>query len=313
MRDEELRSQPFPDTFDNTMLSTYAECPRRLYWFLRGLDYQIPPSYFTWGRCWGLVLNTWYETQGSVRERFEAAIKTGKKAWLEEALPDAEEMSKLDTWENLEASFLDYIEAYGPQEHWHHVKGGAELGFQFPVPGTEIYYAGSIDAYIEWTGYGKLVREDKSTGAYITETYLRQWRHSSQVTGYYWALGQLLGEEPFGVLMNITSKRPRKERDLRFQRDLIKKSPWQVEQFMKDTILLAARIQESWKTWTWPKLGERLLYACSGGPGKSACLYQNLCLQEAEPWELEDKYDFSQEFLWREHPWKPWRRKGEGK
>lgn len=311
MRDDELRADGPPDKFDNTMITNYTACPRKAYWFLRGLDYLNNPPYFTYGRAWGHMLNHWHTQAGidTMQDRFKQGLAIGLKIWEAEA-PVVKEKSN-DTWAGLQDTFFKYCEAYGKTESWTQI--GSELGFAFPIPGTSLYYAGAIDAYIEWEPYGVLLREDKTTGAYLTEQYYRYWKHASQVTGYFWALGQVLGEEPFGVLMNLASKRPRKEPDLRFQRDLIKKSDWQVAEFMKHTTILCDRFRREWDTWEWPKFGERLLYECSGGPGKSPCLYRNLCLQEQEPWVLEENYDFSQEFQWRVHKWEPWKREGDDK
>jgi len=310
MKDIELREGGPPDTFDNTLITNYLKCPRQEYWFLRGLDYVRTPSYFTWGRAWGATLNSWHlaENQEEPLEmRKTLALLEGGKIWDKD---DAEifESRPNDTWENLVSTFNLYIEAYGDREPWKQLK--PEVGFRFPIPGTTLFYAGAIDSYIEWNPYGVLAREDKSTGAYITPSYMTQWHSVSQPTGYLWALHQIV-EKPFGILMNVSSKRPRKDSLLRFSRELVTRSEWRIAEFIRHTIEIADLIRGEWDHWTWAKWGERNPYSCVGGPGISPCLYKSLCLQEMEPWELEEHYNFDEHFSWRKEKWTPWERKGE--
>lgn len=309
MRDIELREGGPPDTFDNTLITNYLKCPRQEYWFLRGLDYMRVPSYFIFGRALGAALNSWHlaENQERPRElRVVAAEIEAAKIWNAE-LVEIFESRPNDTWENLVSTFSYYIEAYGDKEPWTQIK--PEVGFRFPIVGTSLYYAGAIDSYIEWKPYGVLAREDKSTGSYITEGYMAQWHHTSQPTGYLWALHQLV-EKPFGILMNISSKRPRKDSLLRFSRELVTRSEWRIEEFVKETVQVADLIRGEWDSWKWPKWGERNPYSCVGGPGLSPCLYKSLCLQEMEPWNLEENYNFEEGFSWRKTKWQPWERAG---
>ena len=309
MRDDELRAQGPPDTYDNTILAHATTCMRQLYWFLRGLDYKTIPPYFTWGRAFGAAANAWHSTQGKMEAkwRLAGAIAAARDEWEK----DAPIESGLDTLENLEETIKLYVMAYGHSEPWTMLYEKGELGFRFPVPGTTIYYAGAVDAPIEWKPYGMLIREDKSTGFWLSDTYLNQWHSSSQVTGYLWATHQILGEEPFGAYMNIVCKRRTKELNDQFARLLVKRSAWQLAQFMRDTVLIADDIRREWNRWIWPKTGERNPMLCAGGAGRKPCLYRRLCESEMEPWDMEGKYNFSAEFNWRDKPWKPWEREGE--
>lgn len=312
MRDFELREGGPPDTFDNTLITNYLKCPRAEYWFLRGLDYRRTPSYFVYGRAWGAVMNSWHSAENRGRPlelRKVAALLAGKKVWDSEVVEIFENRPN-DSWEGLVAMFDYYVESYGEEEQWEQVREGAEVGFRFPIPGTEIYYAGSLDAYVEWKPYGVMAREDKAPGGYITPSYMAQWSHVSQITGYIWALHQLI-EKPFGILMNISSKRSRKDNMLRFSRELQTRSEWRIAEFMKETVGVADDIRRQWDRWSWPKYGERNPYSCAGGPGLSPCLYKPLCLQEMEPWTLEETYDMSEQYTWRKEKWSPWERKGE--
>ena len=311
MKDIELREGGPPSVFDNTLITNYLKCPRAEYWFLRGLDYKRTPSYFVYGRAWGAVLNSWHSAENRDRPlelRKVAALLAGKKVWDSTPVEIFENRPN-DGWDGLVGMFDYYVKSYGEKEQWTQVLEGSEVGFRFPIPSTDIYYAGSLDSYVEWPPYGMMAREDKSTGGYITPGYLGQWSHVSQVTGYIWALYQIV-EKPFGILMNVSSKRPRKDPMLRFSRQLETRSEWRLAEFIRETVGIADRIRGEWDNWEWPKFGERNSYSCMGGPGISPCLYKPLCLQEMSPWELEEHYDFS-EFSWRDSAWAPWTRKGE--
>ena len=309
MRDKELREGGPLDTFDNTILTNYIKCHRQTYWFLRGLDYIKTPSYFVWGRAWGATLGSWHDPEDEGRNlelRITKALLEGKKVWNSEEVELFENRPN-DSWENLESTFRLYVKAYGETENWKQLK--PEVGFRFPLKETSIYYAGAIDSYMEWKPYGVMGREDKSTGSYVTPGYMAQWGHVSQVTGYIWALHQLV-EKPFGILMNVSSKRPRKDAELRFSRELQTRSEWRIAEFMKETVIIADSIRKEWDHWTWAKTGERSPYGCVGGPGLSPCLYRDLCLQEMLPWDLEESYDLESQFSWRKKKWSPWTREG---
>jgi hypothetical protein len=304
-----LRKEGPPETFDNTMLSSFSKCQWAFILFMSGLEHLNPPPYFTWGRAFGAALNSWHSTQDSGennKTRFFRARKTAEDLWISEApiVPEKDDNSK----DNLIQTLYEYTQVYGAGEPWKMPYGKGELGFQFPIPGTLINYAGSIDAPIEWNPYGLLFREDKTTGAYLTDSYIKQWDFSSQVTGYSWAFDQLLGEPPFGAYMNMISKKRRKDVQDKFSRYLTKRDPHQIDRFISETVRVVNNLREVWETWSWSKTGNRDPINCTGGMGRSPCLYRRLCLMEADPWDLEG-FEF-EEFSLRDR-WAPWERDGE--
>lgn len=302
MKDRDLRIE-IPTTFDNTMLATWATCPRRLYWFLRGLDYKERPAYFTWGTAFGAAVNAWHASVGQPkRDRVLSSMVEIDRYWIDSPLA-----IDLNSKDNLLNCFLGYTEVYGEEEPWTILYEGKELGFTLPIPGTEFFYAGAIDGGISWPGFGNLVLENKTTGQYITEGYSAQYEHSTQITGYFWAFAEIVGE-PFGVYVNSTSKRKRKEKDLQYHRQLTKRGKYETEYFLRDTKALIEDILREYDQWKWPKYGQRNPMNCAGGAGRSPCLYRRLCTMEFEPWDLDEEgYDFSSEFGTREK-WEPWNR-----
>jgi len=307
MQDKKLKEASLPTKFDNTMISTYCQCKRKLYYFLRRIEPLETPGYFCFGRAFGQGINKWHETEGqAIEERKNLALVEAQRIWDTE-LPIEKGN---DTRENLVILLGQYMELYPEKELWDTL--ATEVGFCLPIPGTNLFYAGALDSYLNWKGYGLLNREDKTTGAYFTQNYLAQWEHSSQVSGYQWALGEVTGEKPFGTLMNLVSKRPQKELTKKFSRDLIEIHPWRIEEFMEGTVRICGEIQEEWNRWTWDKTGERHPTICAGGPGTSPCTYRRLCLRPIKPWDLDDESSLlsENELKLNPLPWTPWEREG---
>lgn len=314
--DKEMRLADPPTTFDNTMLSTFRLCPRKFYWFWRGVEQTQRPAYFAFGTAWQLGLEAWYLTEGDQPVRFEAAAKAARQFFLDEGvIPD--DMNNIDklTW------LLMWYTLQYPTEFWRPIpnEGHIELGFRIPLRGTPYYLAGAIDGYISWEPHGFLELENKTTGMAIggqVSSYMRQWKCSTQVTQYFWALTQILGDLPFGVLMNCASKRiTKKDVDLfkntgaipegLFIRDLQKRSARDLEEFESHKLKEIQDLYSNWADWTWPFTTEGRL--CAGGTGFGRCPYFILCTSDFYPEEIPNPTSF-EGLSWRTESWEPWKR-----
>lgn len=90
--------------------------------------------------------------------------------------------------------------------------GLVEVAFELPLPGFDnTFYRGRIDTLVEDDGLW--VHEFKTTGR-IDETWWRQWRLDSGISGYVWAVEQQLGERPRGAIVSAlqTSEVPQSSR-----------------------------------------------------------------------------------------------------
>lgn len=307
LTDRQLREGGPPDTYDNTILSMFPSCPRKLYWFLRGADYHSIPVYFTFGKAWQVFLVEWYSkslkglSPEEIYHHGEAAKKAGQIEWQKDS-PIEATSNTLDNF-NLLANW--YMIEY-PSEHWEPLN--MEIGFAWPIEGTPWFLAGSMDGTINWPPYGKLILENKTTGMYLSDSFVRQYTFSPQITQYIWGLTKYEGEEIFGCLMNIASKRVPKKKPASglFTRTLERRSAYQLEEYERDSRLVIEDIHREWDRWTWPKGRDPL--NCAGGIGKSPCLFQGLCLSEAPPEDI-NPLDFP-EIADRQGPWEPWKRKG---
>jgi len=312
--DEEMRSAGPPERYDNTMLTTSDSCMRKFYFFWRGLDFKQKPSYFTFGSAWQRGQEVWYTTPGEIEDRLGAAITAAEQYWED----DGGIENNNDTKENLKYLLMFYAIEY-ETESWQIIApaGKMELGFEFPIEGTPYYLCGAIDGYISWPGYGLLVLENKTAGVYLGDSYMSQWSFSPQVTQYFWGLGKATGEEPFGVLMNIASKKLTKKAIQEFKQNMVlpenifmrnleKRSRFQIEEFEDHTIAAIREIVREWDRWLWPKTKDHM--QCSGGIGKSPCLFKRLCLADIHPWEMEEQELLGPEIKWRGEKWEPWKR-----
>lgn len=294
-----------PDTFDNTMRTTFKQCPRKYYWWRRGFDYAQKPAYFAWGGAWGRILNAWYSSPGpfgTSPARFaQEALNEGLDYWDSQGCPD--------DYTNKRSSLIELWKLYQrtyPQEPWTLIAG--EVGWKWPLRGTPWFLGGALDGYISWHPYGTLVLENKTAGVWLSDNYLRQWSFSPQVTGYIWAITRMRGEEIFGCLMNITCKRISKAgKTPQFARPLEKRSLDWLDEFENDWLMDILLLKWYYDEAHFPMTTDPI--NCTGGIGKSPCLYQPLCL-DPRPLNVINP------LLWpnireKEEFWEPWNREGE--
>jgi hypothetical protein len=310
LSDLALREEGPPDTLDNTMRTGWDSCRRSLYWFLRGYDYKFTPPYFVFGQVWQEMLNVWYTGREDLDWANPEVIylhgqkcrEFGKKLWADSGCVGA----KNDTLENL-LSIWDYYVVTFPNEPFEIVEGGVEQGWEWPLKGTPYMLAGSLDGYIFWPGYGFLVLENKTTGVWLTDSFIGQWTHSTQVSQYIWYLTRMKGEEVFGCYMNMTTKRKKKTApEGLFARSLEKRSEFRLQNFERGILDVFSDMEREWDRWHWTKTSNPI--NCKGGIGKSPCLYQQVCLAEMDFTKV-DPLQF-EGITTREGKWEPWKRGG---
>ena len=316
MKDSIARDQGFPKKWDQTMFR--YSCKRKFYlWYLRRLDYRITPPYFIWGQAWQEQLSSWYgHPELDYEERINLAISVGQKHWEDSGTLEG----KYDKPDSLRTILMFYSLQY-EFEPFEIVAldNKVELGFEIPFPPRpEILICGAVDGYINWPSFGPMVLENKSSGMDVyQQRYLNQWKYDPQPMTYYWALSETIGEEPYGVLMNLTSKKVTQAMLKAFQsngeipaklfcRDIIRKSQFNVQEFYRSVSRSIEDFERQWDQWEWPKTYD--VINCVGGIGKSPCPYQKLCLMEADPWELEDDEILIEGLEFKDEPWAPWER-----
>ena len=309
LTDEQLRSEGPPRRLDNSTRVQFAECPRAYYWNTRGVETAGRPVYFAWGQAWHSGLASWHRT-GDLGE----AQLRAEEVFLGESKGEIPVADTVHTSGRLR-ELLGFYAADYPSEPWEVI--GEELGFEHPLPPIatgatyaphEYFYCGSIDAYIDWPQFGTLLREDKTTGMWITDKIVGQWRFSSQVDGYIWFLQEFRGEKVFGCLMNIACKKTSKGGSTpQFARSLEQRTDEDLESFLRGVGHSFRELEHCWDQWFFPKAVNHVI--CAGGIGKSPCAYRNLCVQP-QPYRELDPFSISG-YTAKEEKWEPWKRFGD--
>jgi len=326
-----MRELSPPTIYDNTIRTSFKGCNRKFLWWWLGYDYQVRPSYFTFGSAWGMIKENWYSNK-TVRDMEpyspewwqEAAISltVGLDFWAEEGGVDD---AKGNNRSNLTNLWKLYLKEY-PVEPFTMIGDSGEVGWTYPLGklgSDEIYLAGAFDGYVEWPGYGVLVAEEKTVGVWLGDNIIRGYSFSSQITQYDWYLKKLVpGDEAFGVLVNMVCKQiPAKIKNWleagaagpvpassgktpQFARTLQQRSDEDLAEFERDWWRDIEDVYRSFETNHWPKTVDTIL--CTGGIGKSPCLYQGLCLCGLS---IEDTNPLAfPNIVRREDEWTPWLR-----
>lgn len=313
MQDHELRRQEPPKIWDNTMRTTFRSCNRKFYYFLRRFTYSndTMPVYFTFGRAYHQGMLTWHtSTIPDPMLRCAAAVGKAIELWKNEA---PTEKPPLDTLANLVRKIEGYANNWGISEDWTFVPGGAEAGWIWPLNST-YELAGAMDGYVNWPERGIFSLEHKTTGEYLIPRYREGFHSSTQITGYIWYLHQLMPKENiFGAIVNMVTKNIKtptsKWRYPEYDREHVRKLQWQLDEFEEDFTYDLAQFEKCWNDWHWPKTGQALYNECSGGPGKSPCLFRRMCATPLPLAQLDPKRFIG--ITETAEPWEPWKREGE--
>lgn len=311
-----LRQAGPPLRYDNTLRMMFHQCQRKFYWWkIRQVDQTLRPGYFSFGSAWHEIKGSWYTflsanptvVPGSDEWRFGAlsALQHGLDFWDNSGAID----NKLDSRTNLTRMWQAYVKDQ-PTEPFRLVKGGAELGWLWPLPNaggsaSRYYLGGSMDGYVEWPGYGLMPNEEKTTSIWLSDFYIMQWRFSSQITGYIWYLSNLLGtERVHGAVISMATKQTAKAATPQFARTIETRTEADFLEFERDWRRDIESIERSYDRWHFPKTTDTI--NCTGGIGKSSCPYRGMCLSGMPP-SLLSPQSFPNLCL-RTEEWQPWLR-----
>ncbi len=282
-----------PEVVDNTMITTFLECPRRYALFMSGVEESEVPTYFDTGRAWHKALAWLYTTgkdspiEDKEAKGLEIFLSLGNKEGRDIDHP----LHNVEVWKLYLANY--------PTVPWSVLK--AEVGFVLPLAGTSIMVGGALDGYLVW-GSKRYVLENKTTGSPLGQSWLSRWNRDRQVTTYTWALRSLTGGGE-GVLVNGISLA--KSATIRFVQDLQIRDKSQVQEWEDETRYVFGQMERACQQGEWPKLGRW----CWGGNGISPCPYRWLC---REPLGLGETLKRLPRNLYnlRTGPWEPWKREG---
>lgn len=192
---------------DNTMVSTYRECPRRfLFRHHRGWlhDGELPID-LVFGLGWHAAMEVVWQG-GTAAQATNAFTKT----WLENGMPEptttnyqriTEHNDKKTPWVAMEMidNYLKQRSAF--------IKDCTEVVVErpFAVPlglthnGKKVFYIGRLDKVVKHRVQGRLVIEHKTTGSYAKEggfrsDYIESFSPNSQVDGYIFSGNSLYSD-----------------------------------------------------------------------------------------------------------------------
>lgn len=308
-------------TWDNSMRSMGNQCPRKLYWWLRGYSWQSDskPIYFLFGSAWHEIKQYYYASFGITPEqdpvvRAIEAFEAGKKYWDEnEVIRDLETPTHpVDNINNLKNLWAVFIAHNGEEPPPFSVIGTPELGWIWNIAQSflpeQLYLGGAVDDFIRHRNFGSIVLEEKTTSAYLTDAYMRQWEFASQLTGYAWMLSQF-GHEPT-ILLQAAHKRILKGTGStpQFASCLVEKTREQLEVFEDDWRAFLQTMEQNRSNEIWSMSGTTDPRQCVGGLGFSPCPYRGLC---ASGQQFSKCKPINFVGIGVREPWTPWKRAGE--
>lgn len=301
--------------FDNSMRCSFAECARKLRWWQLGYDYEQRPSYFAFGTAWGIIKQVWYSSgaqqMDSTSPEWQALAREALAAGLAE-MGASDEFKKPNDPQTLMDLWNLYLESY-PNEDI--VMIAPEVGFTYPlgtVEGIEVSIGGALDGYVSQEGIGVFALEEKTTGVYLSDSFLSGYTYSPQITTYIWQGRKTIGEEFQGVLVNVVAKRilSSSAKTPQFTRTFQNRTDEDLEEFERDFICFVRDFYRAVDEDYFPRTTNPI--NCCGGIGKSPCLFRGLCASGI-PYREVDPTVFPGIIQIPNFVWEPWKRSGNEK
>lgn len=242
----DLRELPVhpPESFDNSMLSTFQRCPRKAfyhYYLNRAPDGINYPIQFGLGyHKYREILERIYIqkvvngseelTQNSAEAWHEIAFATALKVHDFTDPPLDHRKSYLDTERLRESCDLAL-------ERWMREKAQGKIHVLFteqpvavPLPDIDEEYTGKMDQIVEWNG--ELWVRDFKTTSRMGKNYSDQFDPNNQMTGYVWMAEQLSGRRVKGVMIEVVYNTKRNGPE--FHPFLSTRSPQAIEDWLEE-------------------------------------------------------------------------------
>lgn len=273
--------------YDNTMLGTYKECPRRYYlrhrlgW--RGQGTAMPLSFgLSWHAGMDIVWQFVHKLDKSTLR--ETAFAAFMETWIEQGLPEELNIEQLDWWaprvpSTAHEMYHHYIESRWPVLMQARLLA-SEQPFAVPLPNTQgVWYVGRLDKVIDYQAQ-VLALEHKSTTEYKKDggfkiDYIEGWFNDSQIKGYEFG-GSLFFPGLAGVWVDAALVHKTVHDKFRFVP--VAHQQILLEEWLLNTVEWVNRIEVDKH---WPKNEG----ACYGKFGR--CQFLDICRTRATPEEGE--------------------------
>lgn len=191
----------FPHVIDNTLLEAYKRCPQyMLKKYLHGLHERHISIDLHFGSA------------------FHAGLEAGRKAFAGGAIPEVVRQATIQAAAQFYGAVAVAVPTGSPktlgrllealnsylirwplgQDSLPYDVSGVEKPFQVPLgishpeTGVELVYGGRLDLLARDADLGSPIIVDDKTTKYL-DSWMLQWDTSPQITGYIWAMEQVLG------------------------------------------------------------------------------------------------------------------------
>lgn len=268
---------PFPTVLDSTIIGTFRSCPQKAYrmylehWkpgdesvhlvaggaFAEGLEI-AREAFYVQGRP---AEDSIAEGLGALFRRygnFEPPADSPKSAFRMAGA--------------LEYYFSQYpLGADGATPHLFGAKHGIEFSFAEPLDtlhpetGDPILYSGRADMACD--AFGGLFLYDEKTTSQLGPSWVRQWEHRSQFTGYCWGM-RAHGFNPTGIVVRGVAIR---KEGYDTAQAITYRSDWEVTRWKAQVEMDVERMILAWKSGWWDY---NLDHACQEYGG---CSLQRVC------------------------------------
>lgn len=248
----------FPPTIDSTMLAAFRACPQKMY---RSYVQHWKPQYESIHLVAGKAFANGLEV---ARRAFYLdgrdppdCIALGGEALLE-AYGDfqyTEDDKKTPTrmLGALEYYFEQFPLGIDPAIPIEYAEGRRGIEFSFaepievlhPTSGEPLIYSGRADMVVNWAD-GIYVEDDKTTSS-LGASWLKQWEHRSQFTGYLWA-ARRAGINAKGALVRGVSILKTKYDHAEV---LTTRSDWEIERWYQQMLRDVQRMIACWEAGYW--------------------------------------------------------------
>ena len=282
----------FPLVFDNSMRSSFIECPRKFNWeYLHHWKHPSPSIHLHAGGAWASALETARLAFYSEGKPENEAISLGLAKLVGE-YGDFEAPSygsgSAKSLDRLIEAFAYYFAAFplssDPVQPYRGTDGKPMVEFSFvlpldadrvrhPVTDEPILYSGRADMVATYAG-AVSIYDDKTTSA-LGDSWAKQWNRRSQFTGYAWAANAFEIPVTQIVVRGISIQKTQiKHAEAITHRSAHHIAEWH-EQACRDIL----RAIECWKSGYWDV---NLADGCSSFGG---CSFMNPCTSpNPEPW-----------------------------
>lgn len=272
-----MTKPPFPHIIDSTILGNFRSCPQKMF---------------------RTYMQHWKPRGESIHLRagkaFASGIEAARRAFYIEGLPsrDAEAIGlgalvreygsedppegSTKTWDRMAGALEFYFENYPlGADGSPPIRVGASHGIEFsfaepldiahPETGDPILYTGRADMVAE--AFGGVFTYDEKTASQLGASWLRQWEHRSQFTGYTWALRRQ-GFRVDGVVVRGVSIL---KNDYGTAQAITYRSGWEIDRWEQQTLRDIRRMIQCWEEGYWDY---NLDHACTEYGG---CALQRVC------------------------------------